>query len=130
MTKMVGTIKVVFIAALLGLVLVGCNRGASDKAANGSTGTPDTASTSAGATSGSSPSTSSAIDDSIITTKVKTALLASADIKGTDISVETKQGEVLLSGFVNDKAQVDKAVQVASAVEGVKKVTDKTTVKQ
>jgi len=138
MRKMVDTTKVVFMAALLGLVLAGCNRGASDKGASttpststsGTTGAASgTASTSPGASSGSSSSAGSVIDDSIITTKVKTALLADADVKGTDINVETKQGEVMLSGIVNNKAQVDKAIQVASAIEGVKKVTDKTAVK-
>lgn len=61
---------------------------------------------------------------------MKTALLADDAIKGTDIVVETRKGEVQLSGFVRDKAQVDKAVTVASAVEGVKKVDNKITVKQ
>jgi hyperosmotically inducible protein len=61
---------------------------------------------------------------------VKTALLADADVKGTDISVETNKGEVMLSGFVGNQAQIDKAVQLASAVEGVKNVNNKMTVKQ
>lgn len=70
------------------------------------------------------------IDDSVITTKVKTALMADADVKSSDIKVETKKGEVQLSGFLNDQIQVDKAVKVASAVEGVKKVDNKLTVKK
>ena len=70
------------------------------------------------------------MDDSIVTTKVKTALLADDQVKGTDIVVETKKGEVLLSGFVRDQAQIDKAVKVAQGVEGVKKVTNKMTVKK
>jgi hyperosmotically inducible periplasmic protein len=94
-------------------------------------GSSDTSSYSSGA-SGSGPASSAgvAIDDSIITTKVKTALLADAETKGTDIVVETKKGEVQLSGFVRDKAQIDKAVKVASAIEGVKKVDNKLAVKQ
>jgi len=118
---MVDTIKVVFMTALLSVAFVGCDRTASNKAAGGPSGTP--------AVSGANSSASSAIDDSIITTKVKTALLGDADIKGTDINVETRQGEVMLSGFANSKAQVDKAIKLAGAVEGVKKVTDKTAVK-
>jgi hyperosmotically inducible protein len=126
--KMANTSKVVFITALIGLTLAGCNRPASDQAAGKPTA--GTTSSSSGASTASGSSAGSAIDDSIITTKVKTALLADADIKGTDINVETQQGEVMLSGFVNNKAQTDKAVKVARAVEGVKKVTDKTAVKQ
>lgn len=81
-------------------------------------------------TSGASSSAGTMIDDGVITTKVKAALLADSTISGMDINVETRQGEVMLSGFVNDKAQVDKAVQVASAVDGVKKVNNKMTVKK
>jgi hyperosmotically inducible periplasmic protein len=126
--------KLVLAAALTVLALAGCDRGAADKssAAKSDSAVTGSASTSSGASgpSSSSASTGSAIDDSIITTKVKTALLADTDIKGSDINVETHQGEVLLSGFVGSKTQVDKAVKIASAVQGVKKVTDKTSVKQ
>lgn len=70
------------------------------------------------------------MDDSIITTKVKTALLADEQVKGTDVIVETKKGEVLLTGFVHDQSQIDKAVTVAQNIEGVKKVTNKMTVRK
>ena len=99
-------------------------------------GTQGGASTSgsSGTTSGSSESSGSslgsAIDDSAITAKVKAALLADADVKSTDINVETKKGEVQLSGFVSNPQQVDRAVKVASAVDGVKKVDNKLTVKK
>jgi hyperosmotically inducible protein len=125
--KLVDTFKVVFMAGLLGVALTGCERPAPDKAATGSPGLPPPLASSGA--SGTSSSAGSAIDDSIITTKVKTALLADADVKGSDINVETRQGEVMLSGFVNSKTQVAKAVKLAGAVEGVKKVTDKTAVK-
>lgn len=70
------------------------------------------------------------IDDTVITTKVKSALLADNEIKGTDINVETNKGEVMLSGFVNNQAQIDKAMKVANAVDGVKKVENKMSVKK
>jgi osmotically-inducible protein OsmY len=62
------------------------------------------------------------IDDSSITTKVKSALLAEKDVNSFDIKVKTHGGVVQLSGFVDSKWQIDKAVQVASAVTGVQKV--------
>ena len=71
-----------------------------------------------------------AIDDSVITTKVKSALLADATVKGMDIKVETHQGVAQLSGFVDSQAQVDRAVQIARGVEGVKDVENKMTVKK
>ena len=64
------------------------------------------------------------VDDSSITTKVKSALLAEKDVNSFDIKVKTFDGTVQLSGFVDSQWQIDKAVQVASAVKGVQKVTN------
>ncbi|HEV7929843.1 MAG TPA: BON domain-containing protein [Nitrosospira sp.] len=69
------------------------------------------------------------IDDSAITAKVKSALLADPDVKGLDIKVETNKGEVQLSGFVDNQAQIDRAVSIARGVEGVKNVQNKITLK-
>jgi hyperosmotically inducible protein len=69
------------------------------------------------------------IDDSTITTKVKAALLADEDVKGLDIKVETRKGEVYLSGFVDSQGQMDRAITVAKGVEGVKNVDNKMTLK-
>ena len=62
------------------------------------------------------------ISDATITTKVKSALLAEKDVNSFDISVETFNRTVQLSGFVDSKWQIDKAVQVTSAVHGVEHV--------
>jgi hyperosmotically inducible protein len=69
------------------------------------------------------------IDDGVITTKVKSALLADDTVKGLDINVDTKGGEVSLNGTVDSQAQVDRAVQIAQGIEGVAKVTSQLTVK-
>ena len=69
------------------------------------------------------------IDDSVITTKVK-ALLAEDDfLKSFQISVETYKGTVQLSGFVGSQNAVDKAVQIARGVKGVKSVKNSLVVK-
>lgn len=150
--------KTILMGALMGVVLVGCNRPASDQAATTSSTPGNTASnadtsgtrrsdaaggassdSSGGTTtnadsSGASGTTSSSagtlIDDSVITTKVKTALLADSDVKGTNISVETTKGEVSLTGAVDSQLQIDKAVKIASAIEGVKKVDNKVVLKK
>jgi hyperosmotically inducible periplasmic protein len=62
------------------------------------------------------------VDDSSLTTKVKSALLAEKDVNSFDIKVKTFDGTVQLSGFVDSQWQIDKAVQVAGAVNGVQKV--------
>ena len=62
------------------------------------------------------------VDDSVITTKVKSAILNDSSLKVNEINVETFKGVVQLSGFVRSQADVDKAVQVARGVAGVKSV--------
>lgn len=69
------------------------------------------------------------IDDTAITAKVKTALLADPDTKGMAINVETVNGQVQLSGFVESKAEATRAKDIASRVDGVSAVIDKTSVK-
>jgi hyperosmotically inducible protein len=69
------------------------------------------------------------IDDTVVTTKVKSALLADDDVKGFDIKVETRKGMVMLSGFVDNQTQIDRALTVARGVEGVKGIENSMTVK-
>jgi len=59
------------------------------------------------------------VDDSVITAKVKAALLKDPVVSGFAVSVETRKGIVLLSGFVQNDNQARRAVQIASAVQGV-----------
>jgi hyperosmotically inducible protein len=65
------------------------------------------------------------IDDSVVTAQVKSALLDNLEVKSFDLKVETRKGEVMLSGFVDNPAQMDRAVAVARGVSGVKEVTNK-----
>lgn len=62
------------------------------------------------------------VDDSVITTKVKAALAGDSETSATEINVETFKGVVQLSGFVNSRAEMNRAVQVARGVAGVKSV--------
>jgi len=62
------------------------------------------------------------IDDTAITTKVKAAIFNEPTLKSAEINVETFKGVVQLSGFVNSRADIDKAVVVARGVGGVKSV--------
>lgn len=74
---------------------------------------------SAGATAGR------VVDDSVITAKVKSALIADSTTKAYQINVETFQGTVQLSGFVDDPEARQRAEQVAENVEGVRDVNNK-----
>ncbi|AJJ03401.1 BON domain protein [Yersinia pseudotuberculosis] len=69
------------------------------------------------------------MSDSAVTAKVKSALLEEKSLKSTDISVETSNGVVTLSGFLNSQAEIETAVEIAGNVEGVKSVSDKLHVK-
>jgi hyperosmotically inducible protein len=70
------------------------------------------------------------IDDSVVTAAVKSALLSEADIKSFDFKVETRKGEVQLSGFVDGQAQIDRALTVVRAVSGVKSIDNKIALKE
>ena len=60
--------------------------------------------------------------DAWITTKVKTELATAKNVKGSDISVETSDGVVSLSGMVATKSEKSRAVKKAKMVKGVKSV--------
>ena len=62
------------------------------------------------------------MSDTWITTKVKAELLATKDVSGLDLNVETVNGVVSLSGDADTQAEADRAVAVAKAVEGVSRV--------
>jgi osmotically-inducible protein OsmY len=62
------------------------------------------------------------VTDSVITTKVKADIFKEPELKSMAIHVETEKGVVMLSGFVDTKADADKAVRLAKSVEGVSTV--------
>jgi osmotically-inducible protein OsmY len=61
-------------------------------------------------------------DNTVITTKVKSAIFDEPTLKTLEIKVETFKGVVQLSGFVNSQSDIDKAVEIAQQVTGVKSV--------
>ena len=60
------------------------------------------------------------VDNTVITTKVKAAIFNESSLKVSEINVETFKGSVQLSGFVDTKANIDKAGEIALRVKGVK----------
>ena len=69
-------------------------------------------------------------DDSMITTKAKAAIFNTPNLKTLQISVETRKGEVVLSGFVDNEAAKMKAEEVVRTVGGVGSVTNNLEVKR
>ena len=100
------------LAGVITIVIAGCNK------PQQATGTPP-------------PSTTvgTEIDDSVVTARVKSALVADPDVKGFDFKVETRKGEVQLSGFADDQTKIDRAIAVTRGVAGVKSIDNKVSVK-
>ena len=70
------------------------------------------------------------VDGGIVTARVKSALLSDPGVRSIDIAVVTRKGEVQLSGFVDNQAQIERAVDVTRAVEGVQGVVNEMSIKK
>jgi osmotically-inducible protein OsmY len=68
-------------------------------------------------------------DDSMITTRVKAAIFDDPVLRVTDVTVETYNHVVQLSGFVNSRSDINRAVELARGVNGVKAVRNDMRVK-
>lgn len=64
----------------------------------------------------------SRVDDAAITARVKAALIDNEVVKARQIEVETRNGVVQLSGFVDSDDMQEAALRTARAVSGVKEV--------
>jgi osmotically-inducible protein OsmY len=69
------------------------------------------------------------VQDQTIETKVKAALVGAPDVSGTAVTVEVRNGEVQLSGFVKSQAEAQRAVELTRKVEGVRNVINKMSVR-
>ena len=75
-------------------------------------------------------STGEYVDDSVLTAKVKTELGADKMVNLFTIGVETYNGVVQLSGFVNTREQAEHAASIAQKVKGVRDVKEFRTVRR
>lgn len=69
-----------------------------------------------------------AIDDASITAAVKSKYLLDDTLKGLQISVDTDQGVVSLTGTVQNDAAKELATQIAQGTEGVVRVDNQLTI--
>ena len=70
------------------------------------------------------------VDDSEITAKVKSALAGDPRTKAHQINIETRNGVVQLSGFVDTSEAKSTAEELARSVENVKSVDNEIDVKK
>lgn len=75
-------------------------------------------------------STGEYIDDSVITTKVKSAFASDQTVDAINIQVMTFKGTVQLSGFAKSRQEINRAVELARGVEGVKAVKNSIQLRQ
>jgi len=70
------------------------------------------------------------VDDGVVTARVKAALTADPSTRARQINVETRQGVVQLSGFVDSSQEKERAAQIARETSGVQSVRNDLEVKQ
>jgi hyperosmotically inducible periplasmic protein len=70
------------------------------------------------------------VDDGAITMKVKVALAGDPRTKAHQVNVETREGVVQLSGFVDNSEAKSTAEELAKAVDNVKSVDNELSVKK
>ena len=71
------------------------------------------------------PEPQAAVDDTTLNSSIQGALKAEPEVRHLDIRVEAHNGTVMLSGFADNQAQLDRVNMLAWMVEGVKKVDNK-----
>lgn len=69
------------------------------------------------------------INDTVVTARVKAALMRDPLINSYDFKVNTRKGEVMLSGFVDSQEQLDRASRAVRSVEGVKSIQNQVALK-
>ena len=70
-----------------------------------------------------------AFDDNWLGNKIKSKLIAEPDIRSLNIDVDVHKGVVTLTGAVGDPYQKKRALEIARATDGTRKVVDNLTVK-
>lgn len=99
---------------LLAIGMVGCEAAVLVGAGAGATG--GYAASKSGKTAGEM------VDDSILVARVKSELLKSPLVRGLNVNVDVNLGIVYLNGVATAQREIDEAVRIARAVEGVRQV--------
>lgn len=71
------------------------------------------------------PPAQAEVDDSTLVSTIKSALKADPEVRHLDIGVDAESGTVMLSGVVDNQAQMDRVNMLTWMVEGIKKVDNK-----
>lgn len=69
------------------------------------------------------------VDDATLTATVKSSLQTDPELRGLDLRVAVRSGEIMLSGLANNQSQIDRANTLTWLVEGIKKVDNRMSTK-
>lgn len=132
--KNVSSIAAIALASSLALLATGCDRKpaeqtSGEKVDNAVADTKQKANELGDTMERKADQAGQAIDDAAITTSIKAKYLADDTLKGLDISVETQQGVVTLTGSVQSDSAKELATTIAQNVDGVASVNNQLTVK-
>lgn len=134
--KNVSGILAITLVSSLALIATGCDRNpepeertAGEKYDNAVAETKDEAKDLGNTLERKADQAGQAIDDAAITTSVKSKYLADDTLKGLEISVDTVQGVVTLTGSVQNEAARELATKIAQGTDGVVNVNNSLTVK-
>ena len=117
------TTRLTLLAVLSVSALTACGKRGDDDVAAGQR--PDSVVTrSAESASSAVGNVSQATTDMAITAKVNAALAVDDKLKATQINVDTREGQVTLTGAAPDAQSRERATTLASAVDGVKQVNN------
>ena len=140
--KNLSSIAAVTLVSSLALFAAGCDRtpnepevadpmvtepSVSDRMEDAAADTRSTASDMGDSIERSADRAGQAIDDASITAAVKSKYLLDDTLKGLQISVDTDQGVVSLTGTVQNDAAKELATQIAQGTEGVVRVDNQLT---
>lgn len=70
-----------------------------------------------------------AAPDAFVAARVKAQLLKESEGRAIEIEVESRDGKVRLSGLAPSHSDIDRAVQIASSVDGVNAVIEDVAIK-
>ena len=136
--KNVSSIAAIALVSSLALFAAGCDREpdepaateptVSDRMEDAANDTSDTVSGMGDSIESKTDQAGQAIDDASITAAVKSKYLLDDTLKGLQISVDTAQGVVTLTGTVQNDAAKELATQIAQSTEGVVRVDNQLTI--
>lgn len=136
--KNVSSIAAVTLVSSLALLAAGCDRTpdepavteptVSERMDEATTDTRNAASDMGDSIERRADQAGQAIDDATITAAVKSKYLLDDTLKGLQISVDTVQGVVSLTGMVQNDAAKELATQIAQNTDGVVRVDNQLTI--